>query len=694
MPRQERRRATAAFVTIAFSIFLLVAPLVAMAIAQNSPGINFWNPSEYGAARGQETPMVISDAPTGTDEDTSTNETTYRLLATTRNTPASALVEFEIDVGLVPAPVTIGEATLIGTDAWQFEWDIPSSIPDGEYIIRAILYSGSGVTATEVARDEETVLIRSGNPAPNTRGPAADITYPANGDQVGFYVNPDNGSTNTVVQAEYSAGTTFIEALYTVSDPGEPPAWKSCSGPNRVGTSDNSPAGQITMRCILQSADQGAQSVRGLAVVSNESGTRGQPGANTYNVNFNTAGDSIRVFPYRQFATTVTLDRNVRVDPSGGSLGCSAVQTATVLDQNGKPIADMNVDVHAQGPTDQLKFYTGGFLFGPPSSNKPPDKAHAGTELAYSCDEPQEIAAGDQGEHNVPGGSDIKHIETAGSQTTNSGSWSVTLRSDRPGETQLLFWADEDNDDQYCDDEPSVAGSIGWDRPAPAPAGFTPSVTECPIPEPPTQGGTITPSSSSPTNGPGTDDCTIKGTSGDDNIVGTQGNDIICAGAGDDQVDGRAGDDIIRGEDGNDLLDGDIGDDTVDGGSGDDRVEGGTENDVLDGFSGVDVLIGGEGNDSLKGGTAVDGFQGGPGRDVIQSGPGDDVGDGQGGKDIMRGYKGDDILRGGGGGDTIKGMANDDQLTGGSGRDNIQGGAGRDQCSGGGGRDTVRNCEN
>ena len=692
MPRQERRRALSALITILFSLAILVAPLVAMAVAQAQPQIILWNPSDYSAGA-QDAPLVISDAQTGNDESEGVNENTYRLMATTQNTPNPATVEFELQTSSVTS-ITIGTATQVGADAWEYHWDI-AGINDGQYTIRAILYSGTGLTAAEVDRHERPVLIRTGTPAGQTTAPAGDITYPANGAEVGFYTNPINGSTNTIIRAEFSNDTAYMEAFYTVSDPGDEPVWKSCAGPSFIGSSPGSEAGSIEFLCVLESADQGGLSVTGLGVVSNN--TPQQFGEN-YDPNFNTAGDSIRILPYAQDAVSAVLENaEVRFDGTvGGNTSCSPAQFVVVTDQKGNPIARINVDVHARGPSDQLKFRVPGtpLLNNPPSAVKTPDKAHSGTERGWACDANtgQQFASTRQGDHNIPANPDDKHIESS-SGTSNAGRFGIQLFSDRNGTTQITFWVDEDDDDQFCDDEPSAVASVGWNEPAPEPVGETATVTDCPIPTPPPPGGTPSSSGPSPTDTGGTEDCTHEGTSGDDQIVGTQGNDIICAGAGDDTIDGRGGDDIIRGEDGNDAIDGDIGEDIIDGGAGDDRMEGGHNNDTIDGFTGIDVLIGGNGDDTLRGGSAVDGFQGGTGRDVIQGGSGDDIGDGQAGADIMRGFTGEDILRGGGQGDTIRGMKNGDQLTGGAGPDNISGGHGRDQCRGGGGKDKIRGCE-
>lgn len=690
MPLQERRRAVSALVTVLFSIVILVVPMLAIAIAQSTPSIRLWNPSDFSGGE-QTTPLVVSDAKTGTDEEDSIIEDTYRLMSTTQNTPAQAVVEYELAQGDLIS-TTLGEGTRIGADAWEFNWELDGAMPvaDGEYTIRAILYSGTGVTASEVDRDEMDVFVRNGTVAGATESPAADISSVNNGDQVGFYMNPITGSTHTVFTVEYSAGTTYLQVFYTTSDPGDTPEWKSCGGPTAVGTENNAPAGQRMYRCALEEEDQGGLGVTGLGVVANESPADPvRPAGGEYDPNFNAGSDAIRIQPYQQDATTLNIDQaTVRAD--GDPNDCSPRIFVTALDQLGKPIAGIDMDVHARGPSDQLKFEVPGLLTEEQPDVKAPDKGHPATEYGWACGDlfGQDFATTEQGDHNLPGVPDVKHIESSGG-TSDIGRFGIGMRSDRDGTTQVTFWVDEDTDDQFCSSEPSVVAAIGWNVPAPAPAGETPALTDCPIPVPPApDSGSPSPSDTGPS-----DECTIEGTSGDDEIVGTQGNDIICAGEGNDTIDGRGGDDIIRGEDGDDIIDGGIGDDTIDGGTGNDRAHGGPGNDVIEGFTGIDVLLGDSGDDTLRGAAGVDGLQGGSGSDVIQGGGADDVMDGQGGPDVIKGFNGRDSVSGGGGRDILRGMKNNDDLRGGGGNDKLIGGKGKDRCDGGGGRDKLRQCE-
>ncbi len=68
------------------------------------------------------------------------------------------------------------------------------------------------------------------------------------------------------------------------------------------------------------------------------------------------------------------------------------------------------------------------------------------------------------------------------------------------------------------------------------------------------------------------DECTIRGTRGNDVLSGTPGRDVICGLAGRDTLIGRAGNDVLRGGAGGDLLRGGRGRDLLNGGTGVDRA--------------------------------------------------------------------------------------------------------------------------
>ncbi len=683
---RERRRALLALATVLATTVALVVPFIGYAMAQGTPNVVIINPSDYSDDGASQTPLIVSDVPTGDDEDEGLNETTYRFNAWASNVPAEALLEFELVAGL--DTITLGTATRLD-DTFELNWDV--NVPDGRYTIRAILYEGSGVFAEEIDRHERPILILRGSPVADAASPTVDLLYPENGQPAGFYVNPTTGNTNILIDYEFSDDTDAIFFFYTLSDPGDDPVWKECAG------AGGGSAGSGRVRCDLESQDQGGGSVTGIAAVANDDDSGGE------DPTFNGSGDAVRILPYLQDPTAMTIDRETtRVDSNNqGVFACSAAQSVTVLDQSSHAIGDINVDVHASGPSDQTRFWTGSppFFAAPPTMRNAPDQAH-GTELGWACPLPDRNAefARPQGDHNRVGVPDVKHVENA--TTGNTGTAGAALHADRQGETFLTFWADEDNDDQYCSAELAIPASIGWDVPAPAPVLEPAQLDFCPVPSPPPPGQTGSPTgttspSPSPTESPSPDPrgCTIRGTEDDDTLTGTADDDVICGLGGDDTIRGLAGNDVIHGDAGDDTIRAGAGNDTVDGGAGVDGIAGDSGDDVLDGGGELDIVIGGNGDDTIRGNAGDDELSGGQGRDIIQGGSGNDSGRGGPGDDVMRGGAGKDQFSGNGGPDTIRGGPQNDRLAGGRGPDTIRGGPGRDRCRGGPGRDRLGSCE-
>jgi Ca2+-binding RTX toxin-like protein len=190
------------------------------------------------------------------------------------------------------------------------------------------------------------------------------------------------------------------------------------------------------------------------------------------------------------------------------------------------------------------------------------------------------------------------------------------------------------------------------------------------------------------------DDCTIRGTSGDDRLEGTTGADVICGFEGDDVLFGHEGNDVIRGGPGQDQLIGGPGADTLQGDSGPDSLRGDTGNDLISGGSGPDlvtyftssspttidlakqkVAAGAHGTDQLIGiegafgSTAKDVLIGSSSSNHLFGGPGSDTITGNGGTDSLVGNDGNDSLYGGAAGDLLQGLAGADLLNGGDAAD-------------------------
>ena len=625
------------------SVVGLLAAFVLFASGPNG-GVSF--AQQQSPSPGPVTIEFINPSGTGHSEEVSaksdrsggSSDGAYHLVAWVNQLPPDVRVEFSYN-----DPNQDGRETAIGTatqgpiaDTFEFFWTPPSDFPDGSLTLHATLFSGSN----EVDRDTESDLTMNNQtsmvPGSEAQGETVEITRPVNGGVLGFFT-PRDKDTNALVYVSFSASTANIQVTYSLSEPGSEPAWKNCGRESAANAADG-------IRCTLADADEPSE-VTAIAAFAQDSPNPAQGDNDT--------GDAHRITFYDQVPTAMSLTPNVVNDVDTGR--CSAIITANVKDQNDIPIAAAHVDVHAEGPTDQLAFDTGTGT----SAKQAPELNHS-NETGVNCStQPDPPANATQGEHDSPTGNDRKHIEsTAG--TNDAGNWTFRLFSPSFGGTQITVWADNDNDDVFCGTEASVDGAVGWGEPAPQPTGFDPDLATCPTP-------TATGPSPTPTE-TGTDPrgCTVIGTDESEQLDGTEGDDIICALGGNDIIRGLGGDDTIYGDSGNDEIRAGGGDDSVVGGSGEDSVRGG---------GGVDTVTGGGDNDLIGGGSGKDRLFGSADADTLQ---------GQAGADFLSGAGANDILRGGTG---------PDRLSGGEGADVLTGGPQRDRCKGGPGVDQERSCE-
>jgi hypothetical protein len=484
---QAHRNFVPGFIVSLFAIFALLVMLLpggafdGIAQAQSSPSpsgpqIELMNPSRDPHSN------VLSDKP---EQGTATPG--YHLNAWAVNLPSSPLVEFEIQPSS-GQPITIGAATQVGPDTFERYWQIPDGLADGSYTLRAILYSNNG--AQEADRDEEAVTINQtgdvSETAPDSEAAeTAEITYPTNAGPLGF--NKGVAIIDVVVStaqtgpspasSQQTPGTDEVRVLYSISRVGTEPAWKQCGQETVANSTDG-------VRCTLASGDNPSQVTAVAADAIDKEVTRVGPvnsPADT-TTNLPDSGDAHRVLaPYVQVATTVTVTpATQQVDlpapPAAQAFPCSQLISAVVLDQSGRKIPGHNVDVHAVGPSDQLQFdsSTGS------DASQAPNLSHSGSEPAYNCS--TNAQSGTQGEHAVANASDIKHVESAAQGTRDDGSFRFRLHTDVGGTTQITVYADRDDNDLRCVDEPAGNASIGWGTTAPTPSGSSPEQTPCPAP--------------------------------------------------------------------------------------------------------------------------------------------------------------------------------------------------------------------
>lgn len=463
------------------------------AIAQTSPSptqtsefqIQFVNPT-------QGTSLEVSNKSDGTDA-------LIHLVAWVNKIPTGATVEFKLQSTTSGSREdTLGAGTFIAPDTYEFKWNANS--PDGTYNLRAILFQ-NGV---EVARDQEVVTINNTPAAPESpprppgladesQSEAVDITYPSVGGSFGIYrPNPGNGPPNGIIDATSSAGTETISAYYSLSAPGSEPSWKKC---NPGGTSETKANSADGIRCEVASGDNPA-SITAVALVAQDAtedlaGTAGN----------NDVADGHRVITYDQDPQSIELTpATQKKDPTGTppAFPCSDVIKAVVKDQAGRKVADVNVDVAASRPTDRLSFDdtpTG------TSANKPPENHPV--ESAADCEGTPAPGNGSsqQGEHEVVGEGDIKHLESS-SDSDDAGSFSFRFHSPDTGVTQFTVYADEDSNDRQCSVEAQADGAVGWGQDPGTPVGLIDEDTSCPRPTPSGSTTSASPSASPSSSSP------------------------------------------------------------------------------------------------------------------------------------------------------------------------------------------------
>ena len=449
------------------------------------------------------------------DDGSTTDKNTYHLVAWTHLAPSGAGVQFKYDPSGADPEITIGNATQLANDTWEFHWDIPDTIPEAgaqtagppprtsptSGILRAILFDSSG---RELARDEEDVSINNKDRASSdsnflneNQAETVEITYPSNGGPVGFYGSQD-GTYTGIIEVTTSTGdpAATVQAFYTVDPPGVEPNFISCSTAKTVASKPEFEPGTTEdggLRCTLASGDRPSQVTAVAAVITDKSDDPGPASMPEKD-----SSDAHRTFGYEQDPSSVTItpssdteDVNKCNDPSF---------RVVVTDSSGQQVAGANVDIHAQGPTDNLHFDDSGNRS---SAHQPPDGGTHAKESGVDCESTnaQPVFAADvQGDHENLTTPDIKHIESTVATnsvktggTDDAGSFTFALLSRDAGGTQITAFVDEDFNDRHCSEEAAGHASIGWGGTAPSPTGTAAEDTSCPKPTP---GQTTTPTSS------------------------------------------------------------------------------------------------------------------------------------------------------------------------------------------------------
>ena len=472
--RQYRRlagvKASSAFAAIALIAAGTIFVGGEAAFGASGTTIAFLNPSSFSAA-GERGIIVSNQTPDSGPKCCDAADDTYRLAAWVANPPDGYSVFFSVTQGALEFEITNTHQVVTGT--WQAQWAMPPSLLDAPAVLHAYVVVGEDA----VASVDQPVTIQRVQENVDLGYPLADGTFGTFAPLASAL--PATGAATRkkpigIVDALYT-GTPemdYVRTFYTTSAPGTTPKWNVC-GTEAIGS--NNGQADNGVRCTLKNATE-QTGVTAVAAVANDS-------PNDYDDRFNESGDAVAlVGSYAQAPTSLEIANGQPMagkEPRSGIFYCSDATVVTLTDQEGRQIAGANVDVHAEGPSDALKFNSLGIL----TSYQAPDRGDHHEENAFDCtgqnattgSPPGDANPDVQGEHQRFGQPDRKHIESLGGGTSDTGTFSFRMHSDEAGTTNFTAWVDEmddgclANDDLFTAGELYVNGSIGWAQQAPEP---------------------------------------------------------------------------------------------------------------------------------------------------------------------------------------------------------------------------------
>jgi Ca2+-binding RTX toxin-like protein len=421
--------------------------------------------------KGQGAPSLpkISDKFDGRDR-------AYHIVAAVSSPPPNAFVEayWEPDGS---NEITAGQLTPVpgNPSAYELYWDIPDNVGTGLGILRVRLYQQTASGFEEISAHEVTARMQHKTSGQIREAETVALTWPSSGGPLGFYKGGGIALWRTVLNGTGSpalnppadqgqppsTGIDQARLFYSTSPPGTKPEFLLCG---TVTSSAGGPEGseQFGVTCPLQGKTIPPE-VTAIAAVAMQDQDPG-PVAN-YTVE---STDVSWVRPYVQTpdqmkllveSSTSSFYPNRRRSAAGGT-PCLMYELRA-LDHLDRPVQGANVDVHIQGPNDQVLFGhdRGGTVFGS-TANYTSLHANPGkhsTENAFNCyannpnNDPDEHLAFEQAETNVPAGNDVKHLESAAGTGLSTGAgvsfgeFRFGVYSRTPGFTDITAWIDEEN---------------------------------------------------------------------------------------------------------------------------------------------------------------------------------------------------------------------------------------------------------
>lgn len=490
----------------------------------------------------------------------------------------AAVEQVEVLLGSGGSFELLGYAQQIGlTDTWEFDWDLTDAaggdVSDGTYDLAVRL------VGTNQSASRSITINRTPSSLPTTAGKAesARITVPSNGAPLAFkegvatiegiaspgaegadiyysIARPRQGtiSTNNIVWQSAMCG--YVDLLGTGSQ--EQPFVGNCKLASGHSPTDVVAISVITYDCSLRSGCDADPNPKPIAGGQNSRPRQGE------NAGASEGGEAIRVRGCGGAQCAWFWPETAR-----RATGECHVMWFQVYGADGLPLSDVEVDVEASGPTENLTFCD------PPSSEPQPEPVPSPEPSA--SDLPATPRSAETKRLELRSGADGSVLFGVSSPDSSFSSIYSTVES---GHTTVKVWPDLDGDNQASAGETVLAGRIHWDL----------------------EGR-----------------CTLVGTDRDDSLAGTVDDDKICTLDGIDEVIAQEGADMILAGPGNDILVGDEGDDVLFGESGIDEIEGGQGSDEIYGGGGSDRLVGQAGADLIVGGRGRDICIGGKGRDTF-----------------------------------------------------------------------------
>lgn len=437
----------------------------------------------------------VSDRYDGTDS-------TYRIHARLSEHVPNAVIEAYFDTHDPNDPrneLTIGLLERVPTDRslYEIDWDIPSSVPEGAGTLTVRLFQVTAEGIVEVDNDAvEVDLNHTDGPTPASPAhESAALLWPDRSGRLGFF-KPHGGAWRTVVDGTTSSLTTHVRIFYSASPPGQPLGFVPCGlVMDFVPTAD----GTVTTRPDGTKAFRSTCTIGALDVPSSVTAIAAVPLRQVGNTTITNGASDVQVIePYLQDPDKMSVE--FATPFTRGFPNTCLLFTAKVTDELGRPVQGANLDLHLQGPTDTLGVVVATAL------TKPGEGGHS-DENAGKCPDafplpaPPVTAAPPplQGDHNLPGIDDVKHVETTqgtgiASVGTPHGTVTFAVIGPEVGLTKITAWVDDEDlgneadprppdNDVFDSDEPHTTAGAQWYGAHPTvtiePAGATTTFGEC-----------------------------------------------------------------------------------------------------------------------------------------------------------------------------------------------------------------------